>query len=438
MRLVILGGGGFRVPMVYRALVRRAALGIDQVVLFDVDLERLTVIAAVLEPAPGVRIIITDSLADALSGADIVFSAIRVGGAAGRVRDERRALALGVLGQETVGAGGLSFGLRTLPVVLEAARLHAELAPAAFLINFTNPAGLITQALAEVLGHRVIGICDSPIGLIRRACRALGLDPAAVRYDYAGINHLGWLTGLHHDGRDVLGDLLQDDSLLATTEEGRLFPAALLRSLQAIPNEYLYFYYAAREVTAALLGPGSSTRGEVIRAEQDDFYRSAAQVLEQAGPLWQQTRLHREQTYLAEARTGQRDESDLSGGGYEEVALDLAEALTLGRRAELIVNAPNGSAFPALPARTIVETRCTVDSTGATPVPGPQLPLHQLGLIASVRAAEESIIDAVVNRDRDAAVHGFAIHPLIGSWDLAHRLVASVEADEPSVAALFR
>src|ERR1700712_1629225 len=436
MRLVILGGGGFRVPMVYRALVARRTLDIHEVVLFDVDLGRLAVIAAVLEPAPGIRIIITDSLPEALTGADIVFSAIRVGGAAGRVRDERRALAVGVLGQETVGAGGLSFGLRTLPVALEAARLQAELAPDAWLINFTNPAGLITQALADVLGHRVIGICDSPIGLIRRACRALGLDPGEVQYDYAGINHLGWLTGLHHDGRDVLADLLQDDTLLATTEEGRLFPAALLRSLQAIPNEYLYFYYAAREVTASLVG--SATRGEVIRAEQDDFYRSAGQALEQAGPLWQRTRLHREQTYLAEARTEQRDESDLTGGGYEEVALDLAEAVTSGRGADLIVNARNGPAFPALPARTIVETRCTVDRNGARPHSGPDLPLHQLGLIASVRAAEESIIEAVVNRERGAAVHGFAIHPLIGSREWALRWVASVETDEPSVAALFR
>src|ERR1700712_5143128 len=121
MRLVILGGGGFRVPLVYRALLRRPWLGVDEVVLYDVDLGRLSVIAAVLEPAPGVRITVTDSLSDALTGADIVFSAIRVGGAEGRVRDERRALRLGVLGQETVGAGGLSFGLGAPPVALQAA-----------------------------------------------------------------------------------------------------------------------------------------------------------------------------------------------------------------------------------------------------------------------------------------------------------------------------
>src|ERR1700712_1845593 len=371
MRLVILGGGGFRVPMVYRALVARRTLDIHEVVLFDVDLGRLAVIAAVLEPAPGIRIIITDSLPEALTGADIVFSAIRVGGAAGRVRDERRALALGVLGQETVGAGGLSFGLRTLPVALAAARLQAELAPGAALINFTNPAGLITQALADLLGHRVIGICDSPIGLVRRACRALGLSPGAVDYDYAGINHLGWLTGLRHQGRDVLADLLDDDRLLASTEEGRLFPPELLRSLRAIPNEYLYFYYAAREVTAALAVAGSVSRGEVIQLEQAAFFSAAGADVAEAGRLWQRTRQHREETYLAEARHEQRDEADLSGGGYEEVALDIAGALVADRPAELIVNTANGATLPQLPERMVIETRCLVDATGAHPQPGP-------------------------------------------------------------------
>ncbi len=437
MRLVILGGGGFRVPLVYRALVRRPWLGIDEVVLYDIDLGRLSVIAAVLEPTAGVRITMTDSLTGALTGADIVFSAIRVGGAEGRVRDERRALRCGVLGQETVGAGGLSFGLRTLPLALAAAELQAELAPDAVLVNFTNPAGMITQALTGVLGHRAIGICDSPIGLVRRACRALGLSADAVEYDYTGINHLGWLTGLRHDGADVLTTLLGDDSLLASTEEGRLFPAELLRSLHAIPNEYLYFYYAAREITSSLSAADSRTRGEVIQLEQEHFYRAATGDADRAGPLWQQARLHREETYLAEARAEERDEADLSGGGYEEVALDIAAALTSGRPAELIVNAPNGSTFPQLPARMVIETRCTVDETGAHPQPGPDLPLHQLGLVACVRAAEESIIAAVVDKDRDAAVHGFAIHPLIGSRDLAHALVSSIEVDEPTVAALF-
>lgn len=435
VRLTILGGGGFRVPLVYRALLDRPGLGIDEVVLYDVDPQRLAVIAAVLPADPRVRVRTTDSLTDALTGTDVVFSAIRVGGAAGRVRDERRALRLGLLGQETVGAGGLAFGLRTLPVVLAAAKIQAQVAPDAWLINFTNPAGLITQALAGVLGEKVIGICDSPIGLVRRACRALGLPAGQVRYDYAGINHLGWLTGLHHQGRDHLPDLLSDDALLATTEEGRLFGPDLLRSLRCIPNEYLYFYYAAREVAAALAA--AETRGEVVEQEQRQFYLAAAGRPERAAELWQQARAHREETYLAEARDSERDEADLSGGGYEHIALDIVQAVLAGPPAELLVNAPNGAAFPQLPPGMVIETRCLVDASGAHPRPGPPLPLHQLGLLASVRAAEDSIITAVRNRERDAALSGFAIHPLIGSRQLAAALLASVEADEPTVAALF-
>jgi 6-phospho-beta-glucosidase len=303
------------------------------------------------------------------------------------------------------------------------------------LINFTNPAGMITQALSDVLGDKVIGICDSPIGLVRRACRALGIPPGEVQYDYAGINHLGWLTGLRHGGREVLPELLSNDALLRTTEEGRLFDPRLLASLRAIPNEYLYFYYAAREVTAALAG--EPTRGEVILAEQDDFYRLAGANGDQAAHLWDKARLHREQTYLAEARTEQRDAQDLTGGGYEEVALDIAQAVTSNIPAELIVNARNGFTYPALPAHVVVETRSVVDGTGAHPHPGPTLALHQLGLIASVRAAEESIIQAAVDGDRQAAVHGFAIHPLVGSRQIAADLVESIEADEPSVASLL-
>ncbi|MGO4430119.1 6-phospho-beta-glucosidase, partial [Streptomyces sp. MCAF7] len=144
----------------------------------------------------------TTDLDDALRGADFVFSAIRVGGLAGRARDERVPLAEGVLGQETVGAGGVLYGLRTLPVALKIAERIAAVAPDAWVINFTNPAGMVTEAMQRVLGDRVIGICDSPVGLCRRAARALGADPGRASYDYVGLNHLGWLRGVIVDGRD--------------------------------------------------------------------------------------------------------------------------------------------------------------------------------------------------------------------------------------------
>lgn len=440
MRLTILGGGGFRVPLIHRALLDRPELGVDEVVLYDTDQSRLAVISAVLaaRPGPGPRISTASTLDEAVTGAQVIFSAIRVGGAAGRVSDERNALRLGVLGQETVGAGGLAYGLRTLPVALDIARRIAELAPRAWTINFTNPAGMITEGMRTVLGDRVIGICDSPVGLIRRACVAAGVGRSAVDYDYVGINHLGWLRGLHSDGRDVLPGLLADDDALTGFEEGRLFGAPLLRSIGAIPNEYLYFYYAERDVTASLAT--GATRGEFLLGQQDEFYSAAGRSTTTAADLWASARLRREETYLAETRSDgeQRDESDLSGGGYEHVALDLIDALLGGHPAQLIVNVPNGSTFGQLPVDLVVEVACRVDAAGATPLPTAPLTLHQLGLISSVRSAERAVIDAIIHRSRRDALRAFTIHPLIGSPRIAQALLDDVLSDRPELAALLR
>src|SRR6266480_3974346 len=202
VKLAILGGGGFRVPMVYQALLADTGpLRETEVVLQDCDPQRLAVMESVLArlaarspDAP--RVTAAADLDAALEGADFVFSAIRVGGLAGRERDERIALDLGVLGQETTGPGGIAFGLRTIPVALHIAERVRQLCPGAYVINFTNPAGMITEAMQRVLGERVIGICDTPSGLGRRITAALGLAPAEARLDYVGLNHLGWLRGV--------------------------------------------------------------------------------------------------------------------------------------------------------------------------------------------------------------------------------------------------
>ncbi|HEY0165448.1 MAG TPA: hypothetical protein VGB75_00270 [Jatrophihabitans sp.] len=443
MRLVLVGGGGFRVPLVYRALRRRPELAITELVLCDVEAARLAAIGHVLPPDPAIRIRLETDLTEAVRGADFVFSAIRVGGAAGRVADERRALSAGVLGQETVGAGGLAYGLRTLPVALELARAVADLAPTAWLINFTNPAGMITEASQAVLGNRVIGICDSPVGLVRRVCRALGVPEAELRTgrvapDYAGVNHLGWLRSLRRDGVDLLPDLLGSDARIESFEEGRLFGAPLLRALGAVPNEYLHYYYNTAEVLAALAQ--GSTRGEFLLREQQDFYAAAAARPAEAPALWEATRRRREQSYLAEARAAEqpRDEQDLAGGGYEEVALDLMQALSGGPAARLIVNVANGATLPELPAELVIEAPCQVDSTGARPLPMAGLELHQLGLIAAVRAAERAAIEAVRTGSYQAALRAFALSPLVNSTRIAQRLLEDLLRADPALARLLR
>ncbi|WP_031470716.1 6-phospho-beta-glucosidase [Sciscionella sediminilitoris] len=438
MRLTILGGGGFRVPLVYRALLG-ADGPVHEVVLHDLDRGRLEAITRVLAGlagnvagAPQVRA--TTELDEALAGADFVFSAIRVGGLEGRTADERVALDLGLLGQETTGPGGIAYGLRTVPAARHIAERCAVLCPRAWVINFTNPAGMITEAMQGVLGERVIGICDSPIGLGRRAAVALGLDPARTGLDYAGLNHLGWLRGLRHDGRDVLPELLAEPGLLAGIEEGELFGPEWVHDLGCLPNEYLYYYYRTREAIAAIKG-GAATRGEFLLRQQAAFYEAVAEAPETALAAWERTRRERDATYMAESREGERAAADVEGGGYERVALELMSAITRDEHASMLLNVRNGSTLPELPEDAVIEVGCAVDANGARPLATAPLSGHQLGLVAQVKECERHTITAAVTHSRRAALSAFALHPLVDSVDTARILLEHYRARIPGVAA---
>jgi 6-phospho-beta-glucosidase len=445
MRLTILGGGGFRVPLVYDALLRDHEPGrITELALHDIDAGRLTATARVLaeqastEPdAPTVTV--TTDLDDAVRGADFVFSAIRVGGTGGRVIDERVALAEGVLGQETVGAGGIAYGLRTVPVAREIAARVAALAPAAWLINFTNPAGLVTEAMAEQLGERVIGICDSPVGLCRRIARAYGLDPAVTQFDYAGLNHLGWVRSVRTGGREVLPDLLADTDRLTSFEEGALFGAEWLGALGAIPNEYLYYYYFTREAVAAARS-AEQTRGAFLAAQQEAFYAALADPANPPLWTWEQTRKRREETYMAENRaasgSGERDAADLDSGGYQEVALRLMRAIAHDQPAQLILDVRNNSALSILDASAVVEVPCAVDGGGARPLPVAAFDEHQAGLVCAVKAVERAVLEAARTGSRRAALRAFAIHPLVDSAAVADRILTEYQRQLPDLSYL--
>lgn len=437
MRLTILGGGGFRVPLVHRALLAEARLGspgrCTELVLYDTDPERLRVVASVLaaqaEGVPGAPVVrIADGLDDALRGADFVFSAIRVGGTAGRVRDERIPLGEGLLGQETVGAGGVLYALRTVPVALHIAERVRAVAPEAWVINFTNPAGIVTEAMARVLGERVIGICDSPVGLVRRAARAAGADPDTVRFDYTGLNHLGWLSSLRGPGgEELLPGLLADTEALTSFEEGKLFGATWLRALGVLPNEYLHYYYFRRETLAAVR-QADETRGEFLDRQQGGFFGAAAgRDAGEAYALWERTRREREETYMAESReaTGgwQRESCDLDGGGYDQVALALMRAIARGERTRLVLNVPGRGTVAALPGDAIVETVCEVDGSGPRPLPVAQPGPAELGLMLQLKAVEQAAVDAAVSGSRRAALRALGLHPLVDSPAVAERVL---------------
>lgn len=444
MKLAMLGGGGFRTPLVYRALLGDTAeRRVTEVRLHDVDEARLAAITRVLDAmadgdarAPVVRA--TTDLDEALDGVDFVFSAIRTGGLEARTADERVALAHGLLGQETVGPGGISFGLRTVPVALHVARRVAAVAPGAWVINFTNPAGMITEAMAGVLGERVVGICDSPIAMARRAVRLLGLDPQRTRVDYVGLNHLGWLRALEVDGVDRLPQLLGDDRLLLATEEGRLFGSEWLRTIGMLPNEYLYYYYFTRDAVTGILAAGQ-TRGEYLDAQQSSFYATLNDETVDALAEWDRVRLERNATYMKEARGAddERDDDDIEGGGYEGVALALMAAIARDEPAELILNVRNGTTIPCLPQDAVVEVPCRVDATGPHPHPTPPLTGHPLGLVQQMKAVDRLVIEAAITGSVDRAVEAFALHPLVDSVSVARELLADYRARIPAVDEVF-
>ena len=460
MRLTLLGGGGFRVPLMFRTLLAdNSEHRVTHLTLWDTDAARLGVIRSILgamakghHHAPLVTL--ATGLEEAVAGADFVFSAIRVGGTQGRAVEEVIARCCGVLGQETTGFGGLNYALRGIPTAVEIAHAISRAAPQAHLINFTNPAGIITEVSSQILGDRVIGICDSPVGLARRVLstlRAAGLVPPEaasqvlagddrVRLDYAGLNHLGWLQRLLVDGEDVLPLLLERPELIGAFEEGRLFGADWIQLLGSVPNEYLHYYYFARETREADEA-AEATRGVFLAAQQRGFYTRAADLTgSEAYRLWEETRLRREETYMASNRVAaggvERDAEDLESGGYDRVALAVMKALAFDETTDLIVNVRNAGRLPELPDDAVIEAPCRIDVTGVASLPISPLPAHAVGLVQSVKHAEQLVIRAALEARRDLAIAAFAHHPLIDGVGVARALLERAQQEFPDLSYL--
>jgi 6-phospho-beta-glucosidase len=435
VKLAIVGGGGFRVPLVYGALLRRAGtLRFEEIVLHDLDVARLERIGAVLEgqaAESGERLPFrsTTALEDAVDGADFVFSAIRPGRLEGRVVDESIPLGLGVLGQETTGPGGICFALRTIPAMVALAETMAARSPRAWLVNFTNPAGMVTEAAQRVLGNRAIGICDSPSGLCRRVARALGRPRDELTFDYFGLNHLGWLRAVRDGGVDRLPELLADDERLAALEDGRLFGAEWLRTLGMIPNEYLFYFDFGEE---AVEGMRRSPRGEYLLAQQEAFYAGNGDAL----AAWRAARAERDATYMAEAGVEGGHEPD-DAGGYEGEAMAVVEAIATNARAELIVNTANASALPFLDADAVVEVPALVDRSGPRPLAVGDVPGHARALIETVKAVERATIEAALTGSSELAVEALALHPLVPSVTKAREIFAGYRARLPELQERF-
>jgi 6-phospho-beta-glucosidase len=446
MKLTIAGGGGFRVPLVYGALLERAErLQLSEVVLYDVDEARQARIATVLEGLAAERgahlpFRAAASVGDAVDGADFVFSAIRVGQLEGRVVDEDVPLGLGVLGQETTGPGGICFALRTIPVMTRLAETMAAHAPNGWLINFTNPAGMVTEACQRVLGDKVVGICDSPSGMCRRVAAIMGLDPKTLWFDYFGLNHLGWLKEVRDGtGAPLLEELLADEAALARFEEGRLFGGEWLRTIGMLPNEYLYYFYYAADTVNAIRGGGS--RGAFLLQQQREFYARNGADAEAALADWRATRHDRERTYMAEARAaaGQEGEHDIEeNSGYESEAMAVVDAIVNNTREVLILNTANRSALPFLDERAVVEVPCIVGRHGPVPVAVGEVPAHAASLISTMKDVERTTIEAALSGSEQLAIKALALHPLVPSVNTAREIFDGYRKRLPELQETFK
>ncbi|GAA4686231.1 6-phospho-beta-glucosidase [Frondihabitans cladoniiphilus] len=451
MKLCILGGGGFRTPYVYQALLRdNGSPRVEEVALYDTDEVRLHTMVAILtelgtEFPDAPKLVPTTSLHRAVEGSDFIFAAIRVGGLEGRRCDEHVALDLNILGQETTGPGGLAYALRTVPVMVGMAQVIKDLAPNAYFMNFTNPAGIITEAMQSVLGDRVLGICDTPSGLGRRVAGLMGLDHERVQMDYVGLNHLGWMRRVMYDGKDVLPELVADDEKLGMMEEGHVFGLDWIRTMGMIPNEYLFYYYFNRDAIRGILS-SKLTRGDFLQETQSAFYDRASKAGDGVAEFWRETVENRSASYMAEAKGGEQGkpknakerETDPSHQGYAGVALSVMGAISRNERSTMILNVRNQGAIAGMPWDAVVEIPTTVDANGVHPLAVDIQPnLHQLGLMQQVKAVERHTIAAAMTGSKSEALQAFALHPLVDSVTVARDLLSGYIDKIPEVAAVL-
>ena len=446
MKLTFVGGAGVRIPLFVEACIRRRArIGLDEICLMDTDKEKLALIGAISQriverAGDPFKVTLTTDPRRALTDAAYVVTTIRAGLDGGRVSDERIALALGVLGQETTGPAGFAMALRNVPAILRYAELLDAASPGAWLFNFTNPAGLVVQALRHAGFERTVGICDSANTVHRGVANWLGVPPSTLAPEVFGLNHLSWTRAVRQDGIDRLANLLRNPDFLATTHL-RMYEAGLLEQVGMAPNEYLYYYYYAERALAEILGE-ERTRGEEVLSINRALLARLRGIDVSADPdaavrAYQQAMARREATYMhyafadaptmeaADAMQAPDDapEPPEHGEGYAGVALDLMEALGQGAAIRTAVNVPNNGAITGMVADDVVEVSCVVDGSGVLPVAMGAIPEPQLLLMRSVKRYERLTVEAIARKSRRLATAALMAHPLVLSYSRARALV---------------
>lgn len=460
MKIALIGGGGVRTVFFCQSLAKYAEkVGIDELWLMDIDHEKLHIFGNLAKYAisrtSNLKVELTESFEEAVTGADYVVTAIRVGQDIGRVKDERTALKLGVIGQETTGAGGFSYALRTIPVMKEYMKIIREKSNNATVFNFTNPSGLVTQALYEAGYDNTIGICDNATGTKINLAEALQVDARELFVRMYGLNHLTWADSVTLGGVEILPELMKKEDFVQHYHDFLYYDRDLIRNIQALPNGYLYYYYHHEKALHNILR-AKKTRGETIlelNQEMLDAMRGIdiEKEPEKAYKLYNKVMDARNNAYMsvelgiAQVKKVPLDVQALgipqlgknTGNievleGYAGVALNYIEAKVNNHKTDLAINVPNKGAIDFLEDDDIVEITCNVDKDGAHPVKIETVPEAHRLLIQQVKLYEKRTVQAVKEKSMELGTMALMAHPLVGSYSLAKQLMndyKSVHAD---------
>jgi 6-phospho-beta-glucosidase len=411
------------------------SMPLDELAFWDLDRDRLSVIgrvAAAMAQRRGLRARLTTetNLERVLEGADFVITSIRVGGIAARVKDETIALAHGLVGQETVGAGGFACAMRNLAAMLEYARLIERVAPRATIINFTNPVGIISQGVLNHTGVRILGVCDTPLETFESIAKALDQNPFALHFGYFGLNHLGWVRSVRDaQGTELISQVLASPELIRRCYRHELFPAQFIQKLGLLPTEYLYFYYFP-QAAYENLRRSQKSRGQAVSTMNTELFKRLAQAPERdLIEIYENYLRERNASYFsieATAGTSRKEGQELYSefSGYEQIALLVLQALHSKQPRMVPLTVRNGAALPDLDSNDAVELPCEVSSTGVNVLPVGPVPDAVRPLLLQVKEYERLTVQASVEHSREVAIAALVTNPLVAQPETARDVLA--------------
>lgn len=439
MKLTVIGGGGVRSMFLAKSIAQKAELlGIDHLVFMDNDSEKLNIYGKMAKKVtnllcPSLLFELTENAEEAVKDADYIITTIRVGGDEMRVKDERIALSLNLLGQETTGAAGLSFAMRSVSSLVQYCEMVKKYAkPNCKVFNFTNPAGVVSQTLRDMGYDFTYGICDAPSGMLRSFEKLYNAEEGSAKGEVYGLNHLSYFNSITINGKEVMNELIENDQAYAKTDM-RYFEKKLLKERKSILNEYLYYFYYREKAIANILN-AEKTRGEQICEINKEMTKALKNVdiekdFDKAFEIFEYWYGVRENNYMA-SETGVKrqkpwhfDIYQNDSGGYAGVALKFIEIANSNKKDSMILCVPNNGAISGLKDSDVVEITCDIDENGAVPHKFGEVDEQNLELIRRVKIYERLASQAIREKSKRKAVEALTLHPLVNSYSLATELV---------------